>query len=639
MTPARVIGTAGHIDHGKTALVKALTGQDTDRLKEEKERGISIELGYAYLPTRDGGVIGFVDVPGHERFVDHMVAGATGIDFVLLVVAADDGPMPQTREHLDIVELLGVREGMVALTKVDRVEAARATEAESEVRSLLAAGPLAGAPIVPVSSVTGAGIDGLKQALARISAQGLASRRRGAAFRLAVDRCFTLDGVGTVVTGCVHSGEVAAGDTVVVSPGGLEARVRSLHAQNRAASSGRAGERCALALAGVAREQVARGDWVVASPLHRPTQRFEARVRVSAREEAALRHWTPVHLHLGTAHALARVALLEGERLAPGADGLAQLVVERPVGALAGDAFVLRDASGARTGGGGRVVDPRGRERHRRTPEYLDTLRRLEEPDVARRLAALLEVVPDGVDLSGFRAAHNAPQDLPLPEGAVHVESGERTIALAAHAWDALRERLVETLARHHEERPDEMGADLGRVRRMAFPRHEARVVEAAAAALLAEGRLARTGPWWHLPTHSIRLDPAEEELAQRILPRLEDEGYDPSWVRDLARTLPAPESEVRVLMRRLGRRGDVFAVVKDLFYTRAAVARLAAIAQELEREEGAVRAARFRDRTGLGRKRAIQVLEFFDRVGYTRRARDAHRLRGDCLLRLDAPG
>ena len=198
---------------------------------------------------------------------------------------------------------------------------------------------------------------------------------------------------------------------------------------------------------------------------------------------------------------------------------------------------------------------------------------------------------------------------------------------------------MLETLARHHEEHPDEMGPDLGRLRRMAFPRHAPRVVEAAAEALRTAGRIARTGPWWHLPSHAIRLEPAEEQLAQRILPRLEDEGYEPSWVRDLARTLPAPENEVRGLMRRLARRGDVFAIVKDLYYTRTAVARLAAIAQALESEDGEVRAARFRDRTGLGRKRAIQVLEFFDRVGYTRRARGGHRLRSDSLVHLAAPG
>jgi selenocysteine-specific elongation factor len=313
-----IVGTAGHIDHGKTSLVKALTGVDTDRLKEEKARGISIELGYAYLPLRGGEVLGFVDVPGHERFVDHMVAGATGIDYVLLVIAADDGPMPQTLEHLDIVELLGVRTGAVAMTKIDRVDDARREECRAQIGSLLQNTSLAGVPVFPVSSVSGEGLDALKEHLTREASSFAGRRSGGASFRLAVDRCFTLDGVGTVVTGTVSSGEVRVGDEVVVTPSGRTARVRSLHAQNRASTAGRCGERCALALAGLAKNDIARGEWIVAPRLHAPTSRFESRLRLSPRESRSLAHWSPVHLHLGTEHVMARVALLEGETLAPG---------------------------------------------------------------------------------------------------------------------------------------------------------------------------------------------------------------------------------------------------------------------------------------------------------------------------------
>src|SRR5262245_37445779 len=253
-----IVGTAGHIDHGKTSLVKALTGVDTDRLKEEKARGISIELGYAYQAQCDGTVLGFVDVPGHEKFVDHMVAGATGIDFVLLVVAADDGPMPQTGEHLDIVALLGVRDGAIAMTKVDRVDSERRQRCEQEIRALVAATPLADVSIFPVSSVSGEGLDELQAHLA-VRASERRARRQGAGFRLAVDRSFTLDGVGTVVTGTVFAGEVGVGDEVTITPSGRSARVRSLHAQNRASARGSAGQRCALALAGISRSEVTRG--------------------------------------------------------------------------------------------------------------------------------------------------------------------------------------------------------------------------------------------------------------------------------------------------------------------------------------------------------------------------------------------
>jgi selenocysteine-specific elongation factor len=631
-----IVGTAGHIDHGKTSLVKALTGVDTDRLKEEKARGISIELGYAYKLLADGSALGFVDVPGHERFVDHMVAGATGIDFVLLVVAADDGPMPQTIEHLDIVELLGVRAGAIAMTKVDRVDGARRKECEREIRALVSGGALAAAPIFAVSSVTREGLAELEAHLAAATRE-TAAARPGAGFRLAVDRCFILGGVGTVVTGTVFAGTVNVGDEVVASPSGTAARVRSLHAQNRAAESGHAGERCALALAGVAKDQIARGDWIVAPVAHLPTQRFDVRLNVSKREAKALRHWTAVHLHLGAAHLLAHVALVEGETLAPGASALAQVVVVAPIGALAGDAFIIRDASGARTLGGGRVIDPVGRDRNRRAPERLALLRLLELPTPTQRLRAILEQAAEGVDYAAFRLAQNvAPGDADPGADAVRVLEGDHDILMGARHWDALRRRILEGLSAYHQARGDELGPDLGRLRRMDFPRLAPALLQAAAWSLLSEGAIARNGPWWHLPGHSIRLDPREEDLARRILPRLEDQAFDPPWVRDFARDLGTPEQEVRGLMGRLGRRGDVFPIVKDLFYSRSAVARLARIAMDIEAERGTVRAADFRDRAGIGRKRAVQILEFFDRVGFTRRARDEHRVRGDSLLRLE---
>jgi selenocysteine-specific elongation factor len=633
-----IVGTAGHIDHGKTSLVKALTGVDTDRLKEEKARGISIELGYAYQPLEGGEVLGFVDVPGHEKFIDHMVAGATGIEFVLLVVAADDGVMPQTIEHLDIVRLLGVTAGAVAMTKIDRCDAARLAACEREIRALLAATPLAGAPIFPLSSVTGDGIDALRAHLYEQASARRAERpRAGAGFRLAVDRCFTLGGIGTVVTGTVFAGAVKLGDEVRVTPSGIATRVRSIHAQNRPAETGRAGERCALALAGVAKDAIERGEWVVAPHLHVPTARLDARIVLSAREQRPLKHWTSVHLHLGAAHVMARVALLDVQALPPGGECLVQLVTDRPIGALAGDAVVLRDAAATRTLGGGRVLDPFAPARRRKTAERLEFLRCTAEPDASARLAALLERSAQGVDLAAFLLSANLDgEEIALDPSTVRVRESGIDRVFTPESWAILGARLLGRLADYHLKRSDELGPDLGRIRRMWFPQHAAAVVAALAERLLGEGRLARSGPWWHLPEHSVRLTAREETLAQRVLPMLENDAFDPPWVRDLARAVGAGEQELRSLMQRLTRRGEVFQVVKDLFYARAAVAELARIAKALEDESGAVRAAQFRDRIGIGRKRAIQILEFFDRVGYTRRSREDHRIRGDNLLRLD---
>ncbi len=297
-----IVGTAGHIDHGKTTLVRALTGVDTDRLPEEKARGISIELGYAYAPLANGEVLGFVDVPGHEKFVHTMLAGATGIDFALLVVAADDGVMPQTREHLNILNLLGIDAGAIALTKIDAVEATRVADVEHELRTLVANSPLADAPIFAVSGRSGAGIDALRSFLDQRAQEHRIGADDDRHFRLAVDRSFTLPGVGTVVTGTVHSGEVEVGANVVVAPAGREVRLRGIHAQNRTSERGSVGQRCALNLAGIARDEIVRGDWIVAPSIALATSRVDARLTLVADEAASLRSGAPVHVHLGAAH-------------------------------------------------------------------------------------------------------------------------------------------------------------------------------------------------------------------------------------------------------------------------------------------------------------------------------------------------
>lgn len=625
-----IVGTSGHIDHGKTALVRALTGVDTDRLKEEKARGISIELGYAYMPLPDGRVLGFVDVPGHERFVDHMVAGVTGIDFVLLVIAADDGPMPQTVEHLDILEFLDVRQGAVAITKIDRCDPARVQACEREIAALLANTGLAGAPLFRVSSITGAGIDVLKAHLIGAAASPRGSRG-GAGFRLAVDRSFTLDGLGTVVTGTVFAGEARVGDEMAITPSGVPARIRSIHAQNRPAERGRAGERCALVLAGVPKEAVARGNWIVAPHLHAPTARFDARVRVSERERESLRQWTAVHLHLGAEHVMARVALLDAEEIAPRAQGLVQIVPERPIGALAGDAFILRDASAVRTIGGGRVIDPRGAVRRRRTPSRLETLQLMAGPDPARRLSGLLAHSEQGVDLNAWRIAFNlAPDEIAHGAGPHRVRDGATDFAFGAAHWSALRERLLGAVKAFHAQHPRDVGVDVGRLRRTVFPRLDEAVVGALAASLLKEGRLARSGSAWHVPGHGTTLNEHDQRLADAALPLIDAGGNDPPDAAAIAAAIGAGEAEVRRLLKGLARVGVVYQITEDRFFSREAVGQLARIAREVEQASGAVRAGEFRDRIGSGRKRAIEILEFFDRIGYMWRAGDVHRVRAD---------
>ena len=639
-----IIGTAGHIDHGKTTLVRALTGVDTDRLPEEKARGISIDLGYAYTALAGGDVLGFVDVPGHERFIHTMLAGATGIDFALLVVAADDGVMPQTREHVDILALLGIGEGAIALTKTDVVDSSRVAEVSAELRTLTARTPLRDAPIYPVSARTGQGIDALRDHLATRAAEAVRRSDNGH-FRLAVDRSFTLTGIGTVVTGTVHSGEVRVGDEMIVAPAGRAVRVRSVHAQNRASELGSSGQRCALNLASIARDEVGRGDWVVAPELALSTTRFDARLTPLRGASRVLDSSASVHLHLGAAHVVARLVALDAQRpdvdeSAPEASRLVQVVLRSPIAAWRGDRFIVRDASATQTLAGGRVLDPFAPTRYRRSPERLAVLAALEEPTPGAQLARLLDGAASGVDLARFARAGNLCHLDEAVEGlgARRVAAGGADFLISQARWRALAAQALQALGAFHDAHREEMGPDAARLKRIAFPKLDPAVYRALIADLLAAGELRQSGPWLHLPQHDNAPSPQESTLVARILPRLLGAPFDPPWVRDLAKDLAQPEALVRTALIRASKRGESYQVVRDLFYHPAAIRELAATAASLQDAAGEVRAAEFRDRTGLGRKRAIQILEFFDRVGFTRRVRDGHVVRGDSLLALDAP-
>ena len=628
-----IIGTAGHIDHGKTTLVRALTGVDTDRLPEEKQRGVSIELGYAFLDTPDGGRLGFIDVPGHERLVHTMLSGATGIDHALLLVAADDGVMPQTREHLAVLSLLGIGEGTVVITKTDRADAARVAAVRAEVADLLADTPLAGAPVWPVSAQTGVGIDALTRHLFQAAGAMRHQATEGAAFRLAVDRAFTLGGVGTVVTGTIHAGSVRIGDELLLVPGERRVRVRSLHAQNRPVEQARAGERCAVALAGVEKAQVERGQWLVPPAVALATERFDATLTLWQAEAKPLRSGTPVFVHVGSAAALGTVAVLDPETLAPGASGRVQVVLRTPLAVWHGDRVVLRDAAASRTLAGGTVLDPFAPVRYRRTPQRLAELEALARPTPAARLEALLVQSPQGIDLRRFRAAQGLSQPVVPPQGVLHHADARAELALGAGQADAARGRLLAVLAEFHARHPEELGPDAARLRRLALPRLPEPLFQALLARLQHGGEIGVRGAFVHLPEHGVRLSATEERIAQKVAPRLAEAGFEGAWARDLARDAGESEALMRSTLARLAQRGELHQVVKDLYYPNATIIRLAATAREAGCLHGEVTAAGFRDATGLGRKRAIQVLEYFDRVGLLRRVGDVHRLRADSRL------
>ncbi len=632
-----IVGTAGHIDHGKTAVIKALTGMDADRLKEEKARGITIDLGYAFYPLSHGAVLGFIDVPGHERFVHNMLAGATGIDFVLLVVAADDGVMPQTREHLEIFDLLGVKDGAVALTKIDRVEPARVVAVRAEIEALLCGTALAGSPVFALSNVTGDGVPTLRTHLEAVAVSPLAGAVDGC-FRLAVDRCFILAGSGTVVTGTVFSGSVGVDDHLLVSPSGREVRVRSIHAQNREVERGLAGQRCALSLVGIEKKEIARGDWVLDPAAHAPTARFDAALKLSTSATRALRHWTPVHVHLGAADVMGRISMLQGKGIEPGGSGRAQLVLDQPVGALRGDRFILRDQSAQQTLAGGVVLDPFAPVRKVRTSARLAVLAALQRSTTSDALQQLLNDTPAGVDLSWFARSFNLRAETAetlyreIPMVVVNV-GGTGRFGFAPRRWETTQQEVLAALAAEHARAPEVLGLEGRRLRRLATPDLPWQVFTALIDLLLGRQRVARHGPWLHLPQHRIALTDAEEKLWRAVAPLLRATPFQPPWVRDIAQTLAAPEPQVRSLLQRVTMLGDTYEVMRDRFFTREAITELTRIASDLAAETGEVTASEFRDHIGTGRKLAIRILEYFDKTGFSRRVGDTHCVRDPTLL------
>ncbi|HTV87403.1 MAG TPA: selenocysteine-specific translation elongation factor [Stellaceae bacterium] len=622
-----LLATAGHIDHGKTALVRALTGVDADRLPEEKRRGMTIDLGFAYASLPDGTELGFVDVPGHERFLPNMLAGILSIDRVLLIVAADDGPRRQTLEHLDVLELIGVTEISGVVTKIDRAAPDRRSQVAAEVAALLAEAGHDGAPVFAVSSVTGDGIAALAGHLrdsARAADAARAARAPAGGFRLAIDRAFSLPGIGLVVTGTAVSGSIAAGDRLCLSPRGVEVRVRGIHAHNRPIAEARAGERCALNIVGDFPDggEPRRGDWVLDPALHRPTSRIDLRLRASRAAPAPLRDGLPVHVHLGTEDLVGRLAVLGSRSIAPGEEGYVQLDLERQIGALWSDRIIIRDHAARHTLGGGRVLDPGPSRRGRQRPERLAALAALTAADAGNALEDLAATAGI-VTLAPFAQARNLPlgEVVALAEAAGLVTTGG--VAVSAARLAELGERIAATLAEWHRAQPDALGPTRSALFTRLRGQAPEAALEAALSALIADGRVVRdAGAALRLPDHQPRLSRDDERLWTRVRPLLEDGRLRPPRVRELAAELKlAPEALTRFL-KRVERFGRVAGVAPNRFFLPETVVELAEIAASLAAEspDSSFTAMQYKDRSGIGRNVAIEVLEHLDAIGVTRR-------------------
>jgi selenocysteine-specific elongation factor len=627
--PPLTLGTAGHIDHGKTALVTRLTGKNTDRLREERERGISIELGYAELELPSGARLSVVDVPGHERFVRTMVAGATGVDLFLLVIAADDGVMPQTIEHLAIIELLGVRGGVVALTKADLVDEELLELAEAEVREFLEGTSFATSEVITVSARDGRGVDDLLAALERAAEHVAAARRAGPA-RLPVDRVFPLKGIGTVVTGTLWSGQIRAGDAMVVEPGGVRAGVRSVQVHDHEAEAVHAGSRAGVNLRGLDRDDVHRGDWLAAPEFAGLSgRRFDAWVSVLSGARP-LRSGDRVRLHHGTAQFLARVAPLEGREIAPGTAAAAVVRLDADALVLPHDRFILRTLSPVATVAGGEVLLA-GAQRWHARERHAAFLAAVRGDDARAAITALAAdrgrggLTREDLTAAGF-GARAAGAALAAAVAAGELEGlaaagGTAARWFGAGALAALRAALLTGAVERAAARPERPFSGASELAAL-VP-----AVPAADAGLVLQGMVEAgelvAGEGGYAPAGAGVLGDEQAALAAAILERLGVEPMAPPTLATLADGLRRPSRELGQILDVLTRRGEAVRVDKDLWFSRAAVddARVVLITQ-LE-AAGEVTLAGFRDAAGCGRRNAQALLEYFDREGLTLRCGD----------------
>ncbi|TCC03146.1 selenocysteinyl-tRNA-specific translation elongation factor SelB [Kosakonia quasisacchari] len=610
-----IIATAGHVDHGKTTLIEAITGVNADRLPEEKKRGMTIDLGYAYWPQPDGRVPGFIDVPGHEKFLSNMLAGVGGIDHALLVVACDDGVMAQTREHLAILQLTGNPALTVALTKADRVDEARIAEVRAEVQNTLLAFGYPQATLFVTAATEQRGIAELREHLLQLPERAHPEHQR---FRLALDRAFTVKGAGLVVTGTALSGDVRVGDTLWLTGANKPMRVRGLHAQNQPVDHAHAGQRIALNIAGDAeKEALSRGDWLLSQQPDEPTERLI----VSLQTHVPLTQWQPLHIHHAASHVTGRVSLLE--------NGLAELVLDTPLWLADNDLLVLRDISARSTLAGARVVTLNSPRRGKRKVDYLAWIGELAQAkDDAQALAVHLS--RGAVDLRAFGWARQLSSNglAALLDNPGFIRAGDNLLnAPVAARW---QRKLLDTLATYHEQHREEPGPGRERLRRMALPMEDEALVLTLIERMRESGDIHSHHGWLHLPEHKAGFSDEQAQLWQKTAPLFGDE---PWWVRDLAREIGVDEQAMRGVLRQAAQQGLITAIVKDRYYRNDRIVTFASMIRDLDQARGSTSAADFRDTLNVGRKLAIQILEYFDRIGFTRRRGNDHILRDKALF------
>jgi selenocysteine-specific elongation factor len=639
----RVIGTAGHVDHGKSTLIAALTGTHPDRLKEEQEREMTIELGFGWMILPDGQEIGIVDVPGHRDFIENMLAGVGGIDAALLVIAADEGVMPQTREHLAILDLLQIQRGLVIISKVDMVTDPDWLDlVENDIHIALAGTVMETAQTLRVSAKTGLGLDELKQALSDLLRDSPSRLDLGRP-RLPIDRVFSIAGFGTVVTGTLSDGHLALGDEIEVLPSALKGRVRGLQTHKKKEDNSIPGSRTALNISGIAVDEITRGEVLVTPGHYQPVRRFDARLRLLKDLSAPLKHNAEVKIFVGTAETVANVRILGAESLAPGDEGWIQFELRDPLVLVRGDRFILRRPSPAETLGGGQVVDPNPKQRHKRFDEsVLKGLEALSKGSPAEVLfqaalslgaAAVREIVAkarlepgqaqqslDECLRSGLLVALESPRPVPDSESApISARSDE--LVIPAPLWFRLKEDILAALAAFHKNMPLKRG--MSREELKSRLKLSPRLLNAALKWLeVKDGALVSNQAWLSLPGHAIRFSPTQQAKVATLLKKFADAPYAPPSIKEC-------QAEVgEDVFGALLELGELSLVSPEVAFRRADYERMTARVRETITQNGQVTAGEVRDLFGTSRKFALALLEHMDAIGVTIRDGDFRRLR-----------
>ena len=630
-----ILGTAGHIDHGKTSLIKAVTGTNTDRLKEEQKRGITIELGFASLDLPSGRHLGIIDVPGHEKFVKNMVAGATGIDIVTMVIAADEGVMPQTREHMEICTLLGVKHGMVALTKIDMVDEEWLELVTDDIREFTVGTFLEEAPIVPVSAVSGQGLQQFINTLDTLS-EAVPERSSSGLFRLPVDRVFTMKGFGTVITGTLISGRINVGESIMIYPGRITSKVRGLQVHNQSQETAEAGMRTAINFQGLEKAAINRGDMIGRENTMMPSYMVDLHLHYLSSNKKPMKNRTQVRFHTGTSESMGNLILLDREELFPGDDCPAQIRLDEPVSLIRDDRFVVRSYSPVRTIGGGTVINPIP-AKHKRFQQ-----------DIVDGLMGLVEATPE--DIIDYQARMSGPIGVSfaelllmtnLPEKALSTSIGsllnnqtlvlvdkETRTTIHHSVFDQLKTLSTDVLSQYHAANPLKPGISKEELKSK-FPRQASgKLFTQVLNRMIKDQLMTLEDDTVRLTTHTVSLQVDQEALKQQILDRYRQSRLTPPYFREVVRDLEVDAKTAKEVLALLVNEKALTKVKEDLYYDHQAIETLKDELVNHLIEKGEITTPEFKDMTGASRKYVIPLIEHFDAINLTIRVGDIRKLR-----------